>query len=47
MKVFIMCFTCVISFNQQPPSMVLSLFLFIGEETETHGSKVACLRTQN
>lgn len=34
-------------FNQQPFSMVLSFFLFIGEETETHRSKVAFLKKQN
>lgn len=34
-------------FNQQPSGIVLSLFLFIGEETETHRSKVACLKKQN
>ena len=53
-KAFIICFCmmlllCVLHvlFNQQPFSMVLSLFVFIGEETETHRSKVPCLKKQN
>lgn len=44
-----MLLLCVLHvlFNQQPFSMVLSFFLFIGEETETHRSKVAFLKKQN